>query len=184
MNGKSSGQWFWENIFHTYHTSAFVKLFSCVSKYVTHLGSCFGKQFPTKLTIFPLKMASPHCGYICASSGQWFWKNIFHIYHTYAFVKLFSCVRKHMTHLGSWFGKQFLTKVTIFLFKMASPHCGYICASSGQWFGNIFFTSIALLRLFMQDTFAHKTHNFPSKNGFDPLWLNLCVREASPYQNV
>ena len=36
---------------------------------------------------------------------------------------------EHVTHLGSWFGKQFLTKLTIFLLKMSSPHCGYICAS-------------------------------------------------------
>ena len=142
----SSGQWFWKKYF-PHITSAFVNLFSCVSKHVTHLGSWFGKQFLTKLTIFLLKMASPHCGYICASSGQWFWKNIFHTYHTYAFVKIFSCVRKHMTHLGNWFGKQFLTKVTIFLFKMTSPHCGYTCASSGQWLRNIFSTYTTLLRL-------------------------------------
>ena len=68
-----------------------------------------------RLAIFLLKLASPHYGKICVSSGQWFWKNIFHTYHTSAFVKLFSCVSKHVTHLGSWFGKQFLTKLTIFL---------------------------------------------------------------------
>ena len=99
-----------------------------------------------RFAIFLLKLASPHCGKICASSGQWFWKNIFHTYHTSAFVKLFSCVSKHVTHLGSWFGKQFLTKLTIFLLKMSSPHCGYIRASSGQWFRNIFSTYITLLR--------------------------------------
>ena len=98
---------------------------------------------------FPLnlRLASPHYGKICASSGQWFWKNIFHTYHTSTFVKIFSCVSKHVTHLRSWFGKQFLTKLTIFVLKMSSPHYSYICASSGQWFRNIFSTYITLLRL-------------------------------------
>ena len=75
------------------------------------------KGYINRLAIFLLKLALSHCGKICASSGQWFWKNIFHTYHTSLFVKLLSCVKKHATHLGSWFGKQFFTKLTIFPLK-------------------------------------------------------------------
>jgi hypothetical protein len=70
-----------------------------------------------------------------------------HIKHFSVCKAFVLCEKKHATHLGSWFGKQFFTKLTIFPLKMSLPHCGYICASSGQWFRNIFSTYITLLRL-------------------------------------
>ena len=97
---------------------------------------------------------------------------------------------KNSTHLESWFGKQYLTKLTIFLLKMASPHCGYICASSGQWFGNIFphISHLCVCKDFLLcektydsfgklvwETISYKTNNFLFKNVFAPLWLYLRI---------
>ena len=50
------------------------------------------------------------------------------------FPSFFSFVSKHVTHLGSWFWKQFLTKITIFL-KMAPLR---------WWFGKRFSTPITM----------------------------------------
>ena len=38
-------------------------------------------------------------------------------------VGLFSCVRKHVTHLGSMFWKYFLAKLSIFFVEVASSRC-------------------------------------------------------------
>ena len=101
---------------------------------VMHLqDSGLRKIFSTCITIsFLVNMSLlwPHCGRICASSGQWIWWNIFHNYHNPAFAGLFSCglCEKTCDSPGKYVLEIFSRKTLNFLCRSCfAPLCLSLC---------------------------------------------------------